>query len=91
MAFNSGSSRVSRIDEFGKRLLFMTLAALTAFNTARIIVVIHADIFKPACSCFVRNRLNEVDLFVLLINALSQLANTRIRELATGPPLLHRL
>jgi hypothetical protein len=42
----------------GKQQLFMTLVVLMAFNTAGIIMVIYADIFKPACSCFIRNRLN---------------------------------
>ena len=90
MAFNSERSSVSRIDEFGKRLLFMTLAALTAFNTARIIVVIHADIFKPACSCFVRKR-----LFVLLTNTLTRITEFRNLRRTDGnvdrDPFLHRL
>ena len=38
---DSGHSRVPRINKFGNRLLFMTV---TAFNTDRIIVVIHVDI-----------------------------------------------
>jgi hypothetical protein len=44
----------------------MTLAAITEFNTARIIVHIHADIFKPVRGRFVGNQLNRS---VLLTNA----------------------
>ena len=41
-ARDSGHSRVPRINKFGNRLLFMTVMA---FNTNRIIVGIHVDIF----------------------------------------------
>ena len=52
LARDSGYCKVPRIDEFGNMLLFMTLPA---FNTVRIIVGIHGDIF------IVRYRLNQAD------------------------------
>ena len=69
MARDGGHGRIPRVEKFANRLFFMALAAFTAFNTVRSIVI-HTEIyFGTACRCFVRNKLNRVDTYVLLTNA----------------------